>query len=70
MMLKFNQMCDKLTVFHLFEHTINYQINLNFWLFLFIRAPLPASLYANEEQETKTTGEQFGLVNINYSALG
>lgn len=23
MMLKFNQMCDKLTVFHLFEHTIN-----------------------------------------------
>lgn len=44
----------------------------DFILFLlFIRAPLPASLYANEEDETKTNGEQFGLVKIimiNFSA--
>lgn len=44
----------------------------SFFFKLWIRAPLAESLYANEEQEIKTTGEQFGLVNItmmNFEAL-
>lgn len=56
----------------MYVHVCVFLLNFFFLLLLFIRAPLPVSLYANEEHETKTTGEHFGLVNIttiNFSAL-